>query len=104
MLRAVLYCHENSILHRDIKWENFLVDITDDGKIWVKLSDFGLATLYENYKPLTRRCGSILSVAPEMLISEAYDYKVDIWALGVVLYELLSTRLPFYAESDEDYR
>ena len=65
-------CHENNIVHRDVKLENFLVDVTDDEQIWIKLSDFGLACNFQPDQPLTIKCGSILSIAPEMLVSESY--------------------------------
>jgi len=91
MLKSVEYCHELNIVHRDIKLENFLVDSTKDGKILVKLSDFGLACKFEADRPPTTKCGSVLSVAPEMLVRDSYCHKVDLWGLGVILYELLST-------------
>ena len=74
MVRAVDHCHSKNILHRDIKLENFLVDTTPDGNILVKLSDFGLACKYEPDKPPTIKCGSVLSVAPEMLINDSYGF------------------------------
>ena len=100
MLTSIEYCHSQGIVHRDIKLENFLVDIDNDGTIIVKLSDFGLACKYEADQPPTTKCGSILSVAPEMLIKETYCHKVDIWGLGIILYELLCTELPFYSEDE----
>lgn len=100
MLTSINFCHTQDIVHRDIKLENFLVDCDDTGNILVKLSDFGLACKYEQDKPPTTKCGSILSVAPEMLIKETYCHKVDIWGLGVILFELLSTDLPFYHDNE----
>lgn len=91
MLKAIEYCHQNDIVHRDVKMENFLLDSNEDGEIVVKLSDFGLACQFKQELPPTMKCGSILSVAPEMLASESYCHKIDIWGLGVILYELLST-------------
>ena len=70
----------------------------------MKLSDFGLATKYEAYNPPTIKCGSILSVAPEMLVKESYCLKVDLWGLGVILYELLSTQLPFFSNDENKYK
>lgn len=98
MLKSLEYCHKHNIVHRDIKLENFLVDCDEFGNIFVKLSDFGLACKYEHDKPPTTKCGSILSVAPEMLVRESYCHKVDVWGIGIILYELLSTDLPFYSE------
>lgn len=53
---------------------------------------------------MTVKCGSILAVAPEMLVSETYTQKVDVWGLGIILHELLSSKLPFYADDDEAYK
>ena len=68
MLESIQHCHENKIVHRDVKLENFLVDLDEEQNIIVKLSDFGLACKYDPEEPPTTKCGSILSVAPEMLI------------------------------------
>lgn len=47
--------------------ENFLVDLRDDGEIMIKLADFGMACRYDGDEPPTKKCGSLLSVAPEVL-------------------------------------
>ena len=91
MLEAIKYCHDNNIVHRDIKLENFLVDLDEKEQVQIKLSDFGLAFKYDADEPPTTKCGSILSVAPEMLTKDNYCPKVDLWGLGVILHELLST-------------
>ena len=62
----------------------------------VKLTDFGLATVYDSNDPLTERYGSLISVAPEILTESSYGPKKDCWALGIILYELLSGNIPFY--------
>lgn len=80
--------------------ENFLVDTTDDDEIIIKLSDFGLACNFRPERPLTQKCGSIISIAPEMLVNDSYCHKIDVWSLGVILYELLSAKLPFFADDD----
>lgn len=100
MLQSMQHCHENNIVHRDVKLENFLVDLDEDQNILVKLSDFGLACKYDTEEPPTTKCGSILSVAPEILVKDNYCHKVDMWGLGVILHELLSTELPFYSDSE----
>ena len=104
MLRSVAHCHQNNIVHRDVKLENFLVDTTEDGQILIKLADFGLACEFDEEQPLTTKCGSLLSVAPEMLVKKSYCHKVDVWGLGVILHELLSTKLPFYHDDENVYK
>jgi calcium-dependent protein kinase len=91
MLRSIDHCHRQNIVHRDVKLENFLADTDEAGNIVIKLTDFGLACTFEWEKPPTVKCGSILSVAPEMLGKKSYCHKVDMWGLGVILHELVST-------------
>lgn len=104
MVKAVAHCHSHDIIHRDVKLENFLIDVPDDSNIEnekefvVKLTDFGLATKFDQENPPTQKCGSVITVAPEMLSKSSYGPKVDIWALGMILYELLTTKVLFYDE------
>ena len=104
MLKSVEYCHNHDIVHRDVKLENFLIDMNEDKQIIVKLSDFGLAFKYDPEQPPSRKCGSILSIAPEVFSKQSYCHKIDIWGLGVILHELLTSQLPFFAEDDLQYR
>ena len=104
MLRSIDHCHRQNIVHRDVKLENFLADTDDAGNIVIKLTDFGLACTFEWEKPPTVKCGSILSVAPEMLGKKSYCHKVDMWGLGVILHELVSTQLPFYDDDENIYK
>merc|ERR1719240_817545 len=104
MTKAIQYCHNNDLIHRDVKLENFLLDYTDDGKLVIRLADFGLVCQYRSNEPPTLKCGSLCSIAPEMLVEKSYCKKVDIWGLGVVLYELLSTDMPFYSDDDKEFR
>ncbi|KXS17798.1 Pkinase-domain-containing protein, partial [Gonapodya prolifera JEL478] len=86
------YCHRNSIVHRDLKIENILVDRNGD----VKLIDFGLANLYDPDSLLRTFCGSLYFAAPELLCAKPYvGPEVDIWSLGVVLYVLVCGKVPF---------
>ena len=70
----------------------------------VKLADFGLACKFDPNDPPTMKCGSIVSVAPEILTDDHYCFKVDMWGLGVILHELFSTKLPFYHEDEIIYK
>ena len=67
MLESMQYCHSQNIVHRDVKLENFLIDTDEDGELIVKLSDFGIACVYDCENPPTTKCGSLLAVAPELL-------------------------------------
>jgi len=65
----------------------------------IKLADFGLSKVYTG-EALQTACGTPYYVAPEILQGDGYDHKIDTWAAGVLLYVLLSGRLPFSGDSD----
>ena len=97
VINAVYYLHSNNIIHRDIKPENILIG--DDNKL--KLCDFGWAKelTLENRSTF---CGTMEYMAPEIVGSENYDYSVDIWSLGILLYEMLFGHSPFTANAIND--
>lgn len=85
--------------------ENFLVDEDkNDRQIIIKLIDFGLATIYDPRNKPTQKCGTLVTVAPEVFTDTYYDHKVDCWALGVVLFELLSNDLPFFHRDAKKFK
>lgn len=87
---AVNHCHMNSVAHRDIKLDNVMID----DELNVTIIDFGLAKIFSKSNQLKSRVGSPLFMAPE--VSEGkYTEKCDVWSLGVLMYVLLSCRLPF---------
>lgn len=100
MVSATTACHQNGIVHRDIKLENFLVKNIIEGTPFVLLSDFGFATYYHQGALLYDFPGTPKYAAPELTKGIPYDgQKSDIWALGVCLYYLYFNVLPF---DDED--
>ena len=97
ILNAVYFLHQNAIIHRDIKPENIL--ISENNKL--KLCDFGWAkeVSVENRSTF---CGTFEYMAPEIVDSEKYDFGVDIWSLGILLYELLMGYSPFKAKDPQN--
>jgi serine/threonine protein kinase len=82
-------------VHRDVKPENVL--LTETGV--PKLADFGLCCALSDEKEMARRCGSPGYIAPEIWLKEPYDEKVDIFAVGAVLYFVIAGRMPYDATS-----
>lgn len=109
LVSAISFMHSKNICHRDIKLENILLkysqlETLDNGVRMAALhtpilvlSDFGLSKRLDPANPmLTTRCGSEDYVSPELLLGMPYDGKQnDCWSMGVVLYTMLESRLPF---------
>jgi len=95
LLRAINHCHANNIVHRDIKPENIMIG----GDNELKIIDFGLSKRSKDKNAtLSTIAGTPYYMAPEVLEGE-YNYKCDIWSLGVLMYVLVSGYLPFQGEN-----
>eukprot|EP00435_Cladocopium_sp_Y103_P019833 s3956_g4.t2 len=92
MLKGLEYVHQKDIIHRDLKAMNIFLKDT-----WrtCKLGDFGISTAVETGKSASGCVGTPAYMAPELLWNQRYASAVDLWAIGVVLYELMALRLPF---------
>jgi len=96
LVKALGYLHSNRIIHRDMKPQNILICQNSQ----VKLCDFGFARLMShNTMVLTSIKGTPLYMAPELVQEKAYNHTVDLWSLGVILYELYVGQPPFYTNS-----
>ncbi|KAL3791803.1 hypothetical protein HJC23_002434 [Cyclotella cryptica] len=102
IISAVSYLHSKNIIHRDLKLENFLFqDESNDSEL--KMIDFGLSKHFHVGELQHERVGTPYTVSPEVIISkEGYDEKVDVWAIGVITYLLLSGETPFGGACGED--
>lgn len=98
ILSALAYCHSRGVVHRDLKPENFLF-LDKDIRSPLKLLDFGLAKRVTPTTMMTSAVGTIYYLAPELLTGE-YDYRVDCWSAGIILYTMLFGVPPFLGDSE----
>ena len=100
MLEGVKYLHDHDIVHRDLKPENIL--IASLSPPLVKIADWGMATFAPPALELETSCGSPHYASPEVVNGHKYEGNAtDIWSCGVILFALLTGRLPF---DDKDVR
>ncbi|XP_067448491.1 caM kinase-like vesicle-associated, like isoform X1 [Thunnus thynnus] len=99
VLEAVAYLHSLNIVHRNLKLEN-LMYYTENNHNKVVLRDFYLSR-FEN-GPITEPCGTPEYLAPEVVARHRYGRPVDCWAVGVIMFILLSGNPPFYDETEEE--
>jgi len=97
---AVNFLHENNLVHRDLKPENLLVDDKEN----LKLCDFGWCVDITSGNRVTF-CGTYEYMAPEIVKEVPYDLSIDVWSLGILLYELTHGYSPFRSQNDnyDDY-
>ena len=96
IMRGLSHAHSRGIVHRDIKPQNIMV--LRDGR--VKVADFGIACLENSAQTLTQEAlGSVHYISPEQARGDRTDARSDIYSAGVVLYEMLTGRLPFEGDS-----
>ena len=93
LIQGLSYLHSRGIIHRDIKPSNLLLD----EKLELKIADFGLSKKLSEGQKLKEKLGTLVFMAPEIwkLSEEGYSFEVDIWSLGITMYQLLTGELPF---------
>eukprot|EP01121_Diplochlamys_sp_Union-15-3_P012908 TRINITY_DN3934_c0_g1_i3.p1 TRINITY_DN3934_c0_g1~~TRINITY_DN3934_c0_g1_i3.p1 ORF type:complete len:355 (-),score=48.33 TRINITY_DN3934_c0_g1_i3:55-1119(-) len=106
VFEGLKYLHSINIIHRDLKLENLLIKDKSRTELEIKLADFGLSKIAKDQKTFSA-CGTPFYVAPDILRTgepsgDGYSTEVDMWACGILMYILLSGRLPFHADSDVD--
>lgn len=96
---AVNYLHENGVLHNDLKLSNVVMD----QNYHIRLIDFNLSKYIGSKNYITeRKGGSPPYMAPEVISGSKYNFKADVWSLGVILYALISGKLPFEGANIEE--
>ena len=97
LISSLYYLHnmDPPIIHRDIKPENLLVG--NNGQL--KLTDFGGSNYLEGGNVRYTTCGTQIYHSPEMLLKKGYDTRVDIWAIGILIFELMVGRPPFKSDA-----
>jgi len=101
IVQAISFLHLHHIIHRDLKPENVLCK-DSSWPLVVKLSDFGLASATEDKINDGELIGTPGYVAPEVVMRKPYDFAVDMWAAGVILYIMLSGKMPFFGKTDRE--
>ncbi len=109
LLSVVYYCHSNSIINRDLRPENILVEseekiIHDNKEVTlynVRVSDFKSARTFKTSKKLNKKVGNPYYIAPEVL-KRKYNEKCDIWSCGIIMYVLLTGKPPFSGSTDKE--
>ncbi|OCT94985.1 serine/threonine-protein kinase ULK2 [Xenopus laevis] len=106
---AMRVLHSKGIIHRDLKPQNILLSYASRKKatfsgIRIKIADFGFARYLQSNMMAATLCGSPMYMAPEVIMSQHYDAKADLWSIGTVIYQCLVGKPPFQANSPQDLR
>ena len=103
IVSSVDYLHDLGIVHRDLKPENLLYR-SKDSTLDLCVADFGLSRVMEHgkFQQLYTICGTVGYMAPEVFTKSGHSFPVDLWALGVITYFLLSGHTPFDRSSQKD--
>ncbi len=110
LLLTMDFIHKKGVVHRDIKLDNILINKRDEGEYKVKIADFGMASFIQvpdsNNEGagslLYMKCGTPGYVAPEILRSEGYNSKCDIFSLGSLMFNLLTGLYLFSGEDQKE--
>ncbi|XP_068142050.1 serine/threonine-protein kinase unc-51 [Drosophila tropicalis] len=107
---AMKALYTKGIVHRDLKPQNILLShnygktLPAPSKITLKIADFGFARFLHEGVMAATLCGSPMYMAPEVIMSLQYDAKADLWSLGTIVYQCLTGKAPFYAQTPNELK
>lgn len=106
---AMKVLQTKGIIHRDLKPQNILLSYPPGRKshsnnTCIKIADFGFARYLQNNMMAATLCGSPMYMAPEVIMSQNYDAKADLWSIGTIVFQCLTGKAPFQASSPQDLR
>ncbi|KAM7369163.1 hypothetical protein PAMP_013456 [Pampus punctatissimus] len=106
---AMRILQTKGIIHRDLKPQNILLSYPPGRKshsnnTCIKIADFGFARYLQNNMMAATLCGSPMYMAPEVIMSQNYDAKADLWSIGTIVFQCLTGKAPFQASSPQDLR
>ncbi|XP_015240116.1 PREDICTED: serine/threonine-protein kinase ULK1-like isoform X2 [Cyprinodon variegatus] len=106
---AMKVLQTKGIIHRDLKPQNILLSYPSGRKshsnnTCIKIADFGFARHLQNNMMAATLCGSPMYMAPEVIMSQNYDAKADLWSIGTIVFQCLTGKAPFQASSPQDLR
>eukprot|EP00639_Heterosigma_akashiwo_P034425 CAMPEP_0194737804 /NCGR_PEP_ID=MMETSP0296-20130528/82516_1 /TAXON_ID=39354 /ORGANISM="Heterosigma akashiwo, Strain CCMP2393" /LENGTH=165 /DNA_ID=CAMNT_0039647881 /DNA_START=284 /DNA_END=777 /DNA_ORIENTATION=+ len=88
-------------MHRDLKMENIVVENAEEEFPTIKLIDFGLSQVFTDSEKIRAVCGTVYTIAPEVISGEGYTAQADMWSCGVIAYLMLSNEFPFLQTETE---
>ncbi|KAM4532599.1 serine/threonine-protein kinase ULK1 isoform 1-T1 [Fundulus diaphanus] len=106
---AMKVLQTKGIIHRDLKPQNILLSYPPGRKshsnnTCIKIADFGFARYLQSNMMAATLCGSPMYMAPEVIMSQNYDAKADLWSIGTIVFQCLTGKAPFQASSPQDLR
>ncbi|TRY88572.1 hypothetical protein DNTS_034546 [Danionella cerebrum] len=106
---AMQVLQAKGIIHRDLKPQNILLSHpagrkSHSNNTCIKIADFGFARHLQNNMMAATLCGSPMYMAPEVIMSQNYDAKADLWSIGTIVFQCLTGKAPFQASSPQDLR
>lgn len=99
VMLGIQFMHSKRIIHRDLKPGNIFLMRNSQGVLQVKLGDFGISRVFDSIMVTQKFAGTPKYMAPEIYLQQPYNFPVDVWSIGCLLFEMLTNKIPFPATS-----